>query len=174
SPGYLDVWSPREAQDLYECVEWAGTQPWSNGKVGINGISYYAMNQWTVAALNPPHLAALCIWEGASDYYRELCRHGGILSDFLCSWFPRQVVSMQHGTGERGARSAVTGELVAGPETLSQSALAANRADSPGEAKRRELYDAYYAARTGDFAKITLPLLSAANWGGRGWHTRGH
>ena len=83
SPGYLDVWSDREAQDLYLCVEWAGTQSWSNGKVGINGISYYAMNQWNVGALRPPHLAALCIWEGSSDYYRELCRHGGILSDFL-------------------------------------------------------------------------------------------
>ena len=51
SPGHLDVWSAREAQDLYECVEWAGTQDWSNGKVGINGISYYAMNQWQVGAL---------------------------------------------------------------------------------------------------------------------------
>jgi uncharacterized protein len=61
SPGYLDVWSPRETQDLYQCIEWAGTQPWSNGKVGINGISYYAMNQWQAAALKPPHLAALCI-----------------------------------------------------------------------------------------------------------------
>jgi putative CocE/NonD family hydrolase len=46
SPGALDVWSPRETLDLYQCIEWAGTQPWSNGKVGINGISYYAMNQW--------------------------------------------------------------------------------------------------------------------------------
>ena len=36
-----------------ECVEWAGTQPWSNGKVGINGISYYAMNQWQVARAQP-------------------------------------------------------------------------------------------------------------------------
>ncbi len=51
SPGYLDVWSVRETQDLYQCIEWAGTQPWSNGKVGINGISYYAMNQWQVGAL---------------------------------------------------------------------------------------------------------------------------
>ena len=73
---------------------------WSNGKVGINGISYYAMNQWTVGALKPPHLAALCIWEGSSDYYRELCRHGGILSDFLDSWHPRQVASVQHGVGD--------------------------------------------------------------------------
>ena len=60
SPGHLDVWSAREARDLYDCVEWAGTQAWSNGKVGINGISYYAMNQWQVGELRPPHLAALC------------------------------------------------------------------------------------------------------------------
>src|SRR6266550_1229452 len=104
SPGYLDVWSPRETQDLYQCIEWAGTQPWSNGKVGINGISYYAMNQWQVGALKPPHLAALCIWEGASDYYREVCRHGGILCDFLSSWYPRQVASVQHGIGKGGAK----------------------------------------------------------------------
>ena len=174
SPGLLDVWSPRETLDLYHCVEWAGTQSWSNGKVGISGISYYAMNQWTVGALRPPHLAALCIWEGSSDYYRELCRHGGILSDFFRSWFPRQVVSMQHGMGDRAPKSTVTGELVAGPRTLSQSELVANRADSPGEAKRCKFCDAYYAAHTADFSKIAAPLLSAANWGGMGLHTRGN
>ena len=174
SPGHLDVWSPREARDLYHCVEWAGTQPWSNGKVGISGISYYAMNQWQVAALKPPHLAALCIWEGASDYYRELSRHGGILCDFLSSWYPRQVASVQHGVGERGARSVVTGEPVAGPPTLSEAELAANRADIPGEAKRRCLADDYYAARTAAFEAIDAPLLSAANWGGMGLHPRGN
>ena len=76
SPGYLDIWSAREAQDLYHCIEWAAAQPWSNGKIGLNGISYYAMNQWQVAALEPPHLAAICIWEGAADYYRDLSHHG--------------------------------------------------------------------------------------------------
>ena len=174
SPGYLDVWSAREARDLYQCVEWAGTQPWSSGKVGINGISYYAMNQWNVGALNPPHLAALCIWEGSSDYYRELCRHGGILCDFLNSWHPRQVASVQHGVGDRGAKSVVTGEPVAGPETLSKEELAKNCADTPGEAKRYVLCDDYYAARTAEFEKINAPLLSAANWGGVGLHTRGN
>jgi uncharacterized protein len=174
SPGYLDVWSPRETQDLYQCIEWAGTQPWSNGKVGINGISYYAMNQWQAAALKPPHLAALCIWEGASDYYREVCRHGGILSDFLSSWYPRQVASVQHGVGAHGAKSAVTGELVAGPQTLSDAELANNRADIPGEAKRRRLLDDYHATRTAQFENIEAPLLSAANWGGMGLHPRGN
>ncbi len=174
SPGMLDVWSAREAQDIYECVEWAGTQAWSNGKVGINGISYYAMNQWNAGALNPPHLAALCMWEGSSDYYRELCRHGGILCDFLSSWHPRQVASVQHGVGERGAKSKVTGEPVAGPETLPKEELAKLCADTPGEAKRHRFRDDYYAARTAVYENIQAPLLSAANWGGVGLHTRGN
>jgi predicted acyl esterase len=174
SPGYLDVWSAREAQDLYTCVEWAGTQAWSSGKVGIHGISYYSMNQWNVGALKPPHLAALCIWEGSSDYYRELCRHGGILSDFLNSWHPRQVASVQHGVGSRGAKSAVTGELVAGPDTLPEAELAKNRADTPGEAKQHRFCDDYYATRTAKFENIEAPLLSAANWGGVGLHPRGN
>src|SRR3984957_747924 len=174
SPGVIDVWSPLETEDLYDVIEWAGPQPWSNGKVGISGISYYAMNQWTVGALKPPHLAALCIWEGSSDYYRELCRHGGILSDFLNSWHPRQVASVQHGVGNRGARSVVTGEPVAGPDTLPEAELAKNCADSPGEAKHRRLDDDYYASRTAEFEQIEAPLLSAANWGGMGLHTRGN
>jgi predicted acyl esterase len=174
SPGVLDVWSAREAQDIYECVEWAGTQAWSNGKVGINGISYYAMNQWNAGALRPPHLAALCIWEGSCDYYRELCRHGGILSDFLNTWHPRQVAGVQHGVGDRGARSVVTGETVAGPLTLPPEELKKKRTDTPGEAKEHVYRDDYYAARTADFSKIEAPILSAANWGGMGLHTRGN
>jgi uncharacterized protein len=174
SPGHLEVWSPREARDLYACVEWAGTQPWSNGKVGINGISYYAMNQWHVAPLNPPHLAALCIWEGSSDYYRELARHGGILCDFLTDWSRRQVTSVQHGVGAHGPKSAVTGEPVAGPPTLPEDELARNRADVAGEAQRRRLVDDYYRARLPDFARIAAPMLSAANWGGQGLHPRGN
>ena len=174
SPGMLDSWSPRETKDFYECIEWTGTQPWSNGKVGINGISYYAMNQWQVGALRPPHLAALCIWEGSSDYYRELSHHGGILCDFLGDWYNRQVLSVQYGVGERGARNPITGETIAGPATLTAEELRKNRADVGGEASRRRLIDDYYRARMPDFSKINVPLLSAGNWGGQGLHPRGN
>src|SRR5256885_4457397 len=118
SPGVIDIWSAREARDFYHCIEWAGVQPWSSGKVGLNGISYYATNQWQVGALRPPHLAALCVWEGFSDYYRELARHGGILSDFIQSWYARQGLRVQHGLGDKGPRSAVTGEPGAGSDML--------------------------------------------------------
>ena len=63
SPGFIDHFSPRETKDFYDCIEWAGVQPWSNGKVGLNGISYYGINAWHVASLQPPHLAAMCVWE---------------------------------------------------------------------------------------------------------------
>ena len=56
SPGVIDCFSPREAQDFAACIDWAGTQGWSNGKVGLSGISYYAINQWHVAGLQPKHL----------------------------------------------------------------------------------------------------------------------
>jgi putative CocE/NonD family hydrolase len=174
SPGLLDVWSAREAKDIYDCVEWAGVQPWSNGKVGISGISYYAMNQWQSGPLKPPHLAALCIWEGAADYYRDLCRHGGILCDFLQNWFERQVTSVQYGLGAKGPKSVVTGEPGAGDETLSPEQLKKNRADVGGEVKRRIFDDEYYRAHTGEVEKIDVPLLSAGNWGGQGLHPRGN
>ena len=50
SPGYLQHNNARESRDIYLCIEWAASQPWSNGKVGMNGISYYASNQWRAAA----------------------------------------------------------------------------------------------------------------------------
>jgi predicted acyl esterase len=174
SPGHLDPWSAREAKDIALAVDWAGTQAWSNGKVGINGISYYSMNQWQAAPLRPKHLAALCSWEGSSDYYRELARHGGILSDFLSSWYPRQVTAVQHGVGNRGAKSVVTGEPVAGPANLSDAELANNRADSDGDALRHPLIDEHYRSRLPKFEDIEAPLLSCANWGGMGLHPRGN
>lgn len=174
SPGLLDPFSPREALDYHGCIEWVAEQAWCSGQVGLLGISYYAINQWHVAALQPPHLSAICAWEGASDFYRELCRHGGILCEQQDTWFKRQVTMVQHGAGERGAKSRVTGELVAGPETLSDEELAANRVDPGEDVRIRPLIDDYYRARTADLAKITVPLLSVGNWGGEGGHLRGN
>ena len=174
SEGFLDVWSALEAQDQYECIEWTTAQPWCDGKVGLNGISYYAMNQWQTAALQPPHLTAMCAWEGASDYYRELCRHGGILSDFLDGWYLRQVKSVQYGVGSRAEINPNNGRSVAGDITLSDAELSANRAETHLDAQNHELLDDFYKQRIPDYSKIKTPLLSAANWGGIGLHPRGN
>src|SRR5712692_6302585 len=175
SPGFLDIWSAREAQDLYHCVEWAAAQPWSNGKVGLNGISYYAMNQWQAAALQPPHLAAICVWEGAADYYRDLSHHGGILCAFGRAWFPSQVIRVQHGLGARGYRSRMTGDWVSGPPTLTEEELGATRRDFWADCRQNPLAsDDYWRSRMPDWSKVKVPLFSAANWGGQGLHPRGN
>jgi uncharacterized protein len=174
SPGFIDHFSPRETKDFYDCIEWAGVQPWSNGKVGLNGISYYGINQWHVASLQPPHLAAMCIWEGAADWYRDMTHHGGILCTFWANWYDMQVKTVQYGAGERGRRSRVHGELVCGPETLLDEELAENRCDFGDAIRAHPLDDDYHKARSPDWEKVVTPFLSAANWGGQGLHPRGN
>jgi hypothetical protein len=174
SPGTIDHFSPRETRDFYDCIEWAGVQSWSSGKVGLNGISYYGINQWQVASLAPPHLAAMCIWEGAADWYRDMTHHGGILSTFWANWYDMQVKTVQYGLGERGPRSRVTGELVCGDETLSERELHANRCDFGDDILAHPLDDDYHRARSAVWDRITVPFLSAANWGGQGLHPRGN
>lgn len=175
SEGYLDVWSRREALDFAQCIEWAGKQDWSNGKVGLNGISYYAMNQWQAAALQPDHLEAICVWEGAADFYRDLAYHGGIYSTFGQDWYDNQVVPVQHGQGENGFRSQLTGDWVSGPETLTNEELGTNRADLEEDYKSNDLAtDEYWTSRDFDWDNVEVPLLSSANWGGQGLHPRGN
>jgi uncharacterized protein len=174
SPGFIDHFSPRETKDFYNCIEWAGVQSWSSGKVGLNGISYYGMNQWHVATLQPPHLAAMCIWEGSADWYRDMTHHGGILSTFFANWYDMQVKTVQYGLGERGPRSRVTGELVCGDETLSDAELAKNRCDFGDNILAHPLDDQYHRDRSPVWEKVITPFLSTANWGGQGLHPRGN
>ncbi|MDG6908501.1 MAG: CocE/NonD family hydrolase [Nitrososphaerota archaeon] len=174
SPGVVAPYSKRETLDLYQCIEWAGKQSWSNGRVGLCGISYYAVNQWQVAALQPKHLAAIIPWEGSNDPYRDAARHGGIFSLFRLNWFGKQVMTVQHGLGTRGFVSPVNGELVSGPETLSDKELAKNRHNPGLEFLEHVLDDEYYKERRPDYSKIEVPLLSCANWGGAGLHLRGN
>ncbi|MPZ73898.1 MAG: CocE/NonD family hydrolase [Nitriliruptorales bacterium] len=174
SPGFMDPRSLREIADFEQCIQWAGTQPWSSGRVGLLGISYYAVTQWRVAQEAPAHLAAMIPWEGYLDYYRGPTHHGGIRSEFQDRWWDTQVARVQYGVGERTLTNPHTGESIAGPVTLSEEELAANRVDLISELKRRELDGEWYAERSSDPTAITVPFLSAANWGGQGIHPTGN
>ena len=174
SPGFVDPFSPRESLDYFNCIEWAGEALWSNGKVGLSGVSYYGINQWQVASLQPPHLAAICIWEGAADWYRDMTHHGGIYSTFWHHWYDMQVKSVQYGLGERGPRSVVTGQLVCGDETLSDEELSARRVDFGAQILSHPFDDEYHRDRSAVWEQINVPILSAANWGGQGLHPRGN
>lgn len=174
SPGFLDPFSTRETQDYYDCIEWAGVQLWSNGKVGLAGVGYFAINQWMVAALQPPHLAAMIPWEGFVDHYRDSVYTGGIFaSAFAPIWMKTQVLVNQHGNANSPWRDRSTGERTTGP-ALSEDLLAGNRIDFLHALSSHPLNDAFHRQRTPDFSRIEVPLLSAGNWGGMGLHLRGN
>lgn len=173
SPGILDTMSRSTSEAFCDVVEWASEQAWSTGKVGLLGISYYAGSQWRVAARKPKGLSAIVPWEGMSDYYRDRCRHGGILSNgFIKFWWNRQVITNQYGRPGRSSRNW-------GPDTiegdLTEEELAANRRDQTEDnVANRFRDDEYYASKEYDMGDIEVPLLSVANWGGILLHLRGN
>lgn len=161
------------SEAFFDVIEWCAEQPWSSGKVGLLGISYYAGSQWRVAARQPKGLAAIIPWEGMSDYYRDRCRHGGILSNaFIHKWWNRQVITNQYGRPGRAAANW-------GPDTiegdLSEEERKANLQDQNVDNQvNRFRDDAYYASKEYDMGDIKVPLLSVANWGGILLHLRGN
>lgn len=173
SPGRLDVNSPAEFRDFHDAIEWAAAQPWSSGKIGLLGISYYAAGQWMIAAERPPHLAAMLPWQGTYDFYRDRCRQGGILgSGFLNRWWNRSVLRNQHGNPDTPLVDLSTGERNTGP-VLSPGALAANREDYIANLLARPLNGPWYEERSARLERIRIPALVVANWGGLGLHLRG-
>jgi uncharacterized protein len=174
SPGKLDINAPVEFRDFYDAISWAGVQPWSSGKIGLLGISYYAAGQWAIAAQRPPHLAALLPWQGTYDFFRDRTRSDGIYSaGFVGRWWNRSVLRNQYGNAESPFVDIVTGERNTGPAALSPEELRRNREDYIENVLAHPTLDSWYKERIPDLSKIELPTLAVANWGGLALHLRG-
>ena len=133
-----------EGEDCYDLIEWLAAQPWSNGKIGMTGVSYLACIQYLVAPLKPPHLAALNPWEGFSDWYREFGYHGGIRE----TCFVGRASQNLNWSNNRTENTA------------------ANVPAHP-------LMDDYWRSKQLDLEAIDLPTFVVASWSDHGLHTRG-
>lgn len=133
-----------EGEDCYDCIEFLAALPWSNGKVGMTGVSYLAAIQYLVASLKPPHLAALNPWEGFSDWYREFAYHGGIRE---------------------------TGFVPRGSDNLRFSL--GRTEDTNANVQAHPLHDAYWRSKDVDLEAIEVPAYVVASWSDHGLHTRG-
>src|SRR5450432_3225350 len=144
SEGVATLLSEQEAADYAEVIEWAAAQPWSSGKVGLNGVSYLAISQWRVAALRPKPLAAICPWEGWTDVYRDVAYPGGVREDgFVPFW-----ADMTERTGRTS--ESLRAQQLAHPE-----------------------WDDYWAARVPELERIDVPALICASFSDQGLHSRG-
>jgi len=144
SDGTGTLLTHEESLDYFDLIEWAGVQPWSSGKVGLLGVSYLALSQYRVAQLKPPHLAAICPWEGFSDLYRDLAYPGGVREDgFMVLW---------------------SGQVVKAGRTQ----------DNPRRLQMEHpLRDAAWERLTPDLEKIEVPMLVCASFSDQNLHTGG-
>ncbi len=93
NPGKLAPWGFETAEAYRDAIDWAGEQPWSNGNVGLWGMSYYAINQHAAASLKPKHLKAMVAIGTDVDLYEELMYTGGVFNDeFFGVWYAGGVV----------------------------------------------------------------------------------
>src|SRR3712207_9045534 len=59
SGGCIDYLGPRDGADLKHVIEWLGRQPWSNGRVGLTGVSYVGSTPILAAAQKPHALKTI-------------------------------------------------------------------------------------------------------------------
>jgi predicted acyl esterase len=143
SDGVGSVLSDQEAEDVFDLIQWAAEQPWSTGRVGLNGVSYLAISQYKAAALRPPALAAICPWEGFTDAYRDLLLPGGIREDgFVRMW----------------ARS-LRGQRLDGDLRRSQL--------------ERPLHDDWWRSLVPDLGRIAAPMLVCGSFSDHCLHSAG-
>ena len=144
SEGDVTTWSPQEGIDIHDTIEWIAEQPWSNGKVGMGGASYFAIVQWFAGVTRPPHLAALMPYDGMSDLYRECARHGGIPNYGFVGFWNAQVRASH------------------------------NRAENWMTAIDLHPFDdEYWASKQPQVERIDIPTYVIASWSDHGIHTRG-
>jgi predicted acyl esterase len=154
SPGEMNIWSAKEAEDYYDAIEWAGHQPWSNGNVGTHGLSYHGMSQWILAKNPPPSLKAFIPWEGGFDMYRDTLYHGGMLNKGFFNMYWQRLSEEYHcegyGDGVVDWYAIVTADEFFHPEVY----------DEMGGSSAPK--------------QITLPFLSAMGQNNLMLHTRGN
>lgn len=97
SGGTFGCFNAQERRDMYDLVEWAAVQPWSDGNVGMVGISYFAMTQLEAAVERPPHLRAIFPVAATADLYEATNHHGLLSSGFVTPFLAMIGVTSRYG-----------------------------------------------------------------------------
>lgn len=154
SEGPPTVFTHHQARCYAEAISFIAKQPWCTGKVGLNGVSFLAITQYHVAALNPPGLACLCPWEGFSDHYQDQAVPGGVDDEgFGPFWWLVEL--------EPALRGRVK-EFIAANGSLPTDFLV-----------QHPLNDAFWKEKAAPLEQISLPMLVCASFSDHGLHTTG-
>ncbi len=174
-------------QDIADTIEWLAARPYSNGRVAMNGVSYFSVVQKRAAVLRPPSLKAIFAMYGWSDGYRDGYYRGGILAHgFTTYWLQgyagpfkfsnRLRESMGAAAYGEALKRALADEELAAVPMLSHALRNPDAGVNPliVEFLLHPLYDDYHAARAVDFSKSdAIPAYFGADWGNFGLHLAG-
>ncbi|MFN7933679.1 MAG: CocE/NonD family hydrolase [Bryobacteraceae bacterium] len=167
-------WEPfrNDIEDGYDTVEWAAKQPWSNGKVCMEGGSYLGHVQWRAAMAKPPHLTCLVPKVAATSLYHDwITLNGGWRLSFNFGWGPvRQESRIMQNTGPHG--------MAGGPQNLSfdkmlwhlplmtMQELAGRNAKFYHDWIRHPDYDDYWKKLNAEevFEQIGVPVYTMGGW----------
>jgi putative CocE/NonD family hydrolase len=157
SEGEYGFFNRRERRDLYETIEWIASQPWSNGKVGGIGQSYYSAAQWCMAAERPPHLTCIAPYDGHMDFYRGWVYPGGIQGYFAQVWWNGSVRIANKFPANGVQPRDIPYDLV-------------------HDIMEHPLVDAFWEDRSLDeqLAEVTIPVYSIGVWVKRDLHLAGN
>jgi uncharacterized protein len=97
SAGVFGFFDAQERRDMHDLVEWAGQQSWSDGNVGMIGISYFAMTQLEAAVERPPHLKAIFPVAVSIDLYEAAIHHGLVSASFVTPFLSMVGMTSAHG-----------------------------------------------------------------------------
>jgi predicted acyl esterase len=97
SGGTFGFFDGQERRDMHDLVEWAAQQPWSDGSVGMVGISYFAMTQLEAAVERPPHLKAIFPVGVTIDLYEAAYHHGLLSASFVTPFLYMVAMTSGHG-----------------------------------------------------------------------------
>jgi uncharacterized protein len=155
----VDEYDVPELTDGVKIVAWLANQAWSNGSVGMRGISWGGINAMQVAALQPPELKAIMPMACILNRYTDDAHYmGGAYGEQDMGW----------GTSFKGHMAAPPDPKVVGErwEALWRQRLEATPAIMKVWTSHQR-YDEYWKRGSPalDYAAIRCPVYVVDGWG---------
>jgi putative CocE/NonD family hydrolase len=168
-------WEPfrTEGLDGFDTVEWAARQPWSNGKVGLQGGSYLGHVQWRAATQAPPSLVTIFPAVASTSIYKNWLSHGGAFRlSFNFGWgavrMPDRIMLPQYWHTENFTPQELKYETILWHLPLSDMDVRSggNAVQHYRDWLTHQSYDEYWSSISDEelFEKVKVPAHTSGGW----------
>jgi uncharacterized protein len=154
-----------EGHDGYDTIEWMAAQPWSNGKIGMLGVSYLGVVQWLAAREHPPHLVCIAPTASAGRWLEELPYQGGAFElAWAIDWLNATSDKSNQGTNAAGLDMK---EILKHRPLLTVDEAFGRRMPLYRQFLQHDTIDDYWKRiqfTLDDFRNLDIPALTTTGW----------